>query len=65
MTACPFHSNSKGSSELGEIECIECSDCGSYRISKTALSRLQGTTPPSNWARLMNRHRVISTRDTH
>ena len=64
MSQCPFHAESVGNSERGEIESIQCPACGSYRISKTALEALRGAKPPSNWAKLVSQRAIISTRDT-
>ena len=64
MSKCPFHADSQGDSERGEIESINCPICGSYRISRTALQLLSGKKLPAEWAELVARKRLISTRDT-
>ena len=66
MSKCPFHSNSKGFSLRGEIESITCSDCGKYRISKTALDLLKkkASAAPAGWKEVITRRSLVSTRDT-
>jgi hypothetical protein len=44
MGRCPFHSNSVGTSQRGEIQKVSCPSCGDYRISESALERLEGAT---------------------
>jgi hypothetical protein len=66
MHRCPFHSDSSGVSERGEIQRISCPTCGDYRISETALERLEGaTSTPSDWSSLVGQRPLISTRDLH
>ncbi|MEM9621807.1 MAG: hypothetical protein AAF993_09170 [Pseudomonadota bacterium] len=64
MSKCPFHDDSAGHTQDGEIEAIHCAACGDYRISKTALDLLQGTKLPEGWAQLVTRRALVSTRDT-
>ncbi len=64
MSRCPFHAASTGTSQEGEIESIQCADCGEYRISKTALERITGSDVPAGWTELVGRREVVSTRDT-
>ena len=68
MSKCPFHENSAGKSDRGEIESISCPACGTYRISKTALDMLKGkklSQAPNGWLDIIARRSLISTRDTH
>jgi len=65
MKKCPFHEDSSGIEQNGELTAIQCPHCGDYRISSVALSQLQThETPPSGWPRAVARNRVISSRDT-
>jgi len=64
MSKCPFHDDSAGTSQSGEIESIHCSACGDYRISKTALAQLQSREAPNGWLQMITNKTVISTRDT-
>ena len=65
MTKCPFHEDSSGVEQKGELSAIECPHCGSYRISNVALSQLQQRSVPLNsWRQTVARKRVISSRDT-
>ncbi len=64
MSKCPFHENSAGVSQEGEIESIRCDACGEYRISRTALEMLQGKKLPDGWSKLLGRRALVSTRDT-
>ena len=64
MSKCPFHADSAGVSESGEIESIQCSACGNYRISKTALDLLKQHEVPADWQNLVSQKALISTRDT-
>lgn len=66
MSKCPFHENSAGKSLRGEIESISCPNCGSYRISKTALDGLtqKFTSVPEGWREMLSHRGLISTRDT-
>ena len=63
MSKCPFHANSAGKSLRGEIESIQCPDCGNYRISKTALELIKEATAPAGWKQMITRRSVVSTRD--
>jgi dTDP-glucose 4,6-dehydratase len=63
MHCCPFHDDSVGVACSGEIYEISCPSCGDYRISGTALTRLQGGSGcPEGWETLVHRP-LISTRD--
>jgi len=63
MHHCPFHADSAGVSQVGEIHEISCRSCGDYRISATALKRLQSVSVcPEDWQTLVHRP-LISTRD--
>ena len=65
MQKCPFHSDSSGAVEEGEIHAIECPHCGSYRISETALEQLESVaSAPKGWREVIARRPLISTRDT-
>ena len=64
MSKCPFHIDSTGASDSGEIESIRCSVCGDYRISKTALDLLQSHEVPNDWFKVIGNKALISTRDT-
>ncbi|MFT7653707.1 MAG: hypothetical protein ACI9UU_002819 [Candidatus Azotimanducaceae bacterium] len=64
MSKCPFHADSEGVSQEGEIESIQCSACGDYRISKTALMQLNSNEVPSGWLNMVASGSLISTRDT-
>ena len=64
MSKCPFHDDSAGTSQSGEIEAIQCSACGDYRISKTALAQLQSRDVPRDWLQMVANKALISTRDT-
>ena len=65
MKKCPFHEDSSGEEQRGELSVIHCPHCGDYRISNVALSQLREyATPPSGWPRAVARNRVISTRET-
>ena len=64
MSKCPFHDNSAGKSQDGEIEAIRCDDCGEYRISKTALNLLKGRSLPQGWLQMLRRTALVSTRET-
>jgi hypothetical protein len=64
MGRCPFHSNSVGTPQRGEIQKISCPSCGDYRISETALERLEGATDvPTGWSSLVQQRPLISIRD--
>lgn len=66
MSKCPFHSDSVGHSQDGEIESIQCPACGEYRISTTALGELRRRVKeaPAGWLDMIARRALISTRDT-
>ena len=65
MEKCPFHADSTGSAQRGEINNIHCPICGEYRISSVALEQLAGTSePPSGWTDRIAKGGLISTRDT-
>ena len=66
MSKCPFHENSAGHSLRGEIESIQCPNCGDYRISKTALEQVQEKFAgiPAGWQEMLSRRALVSTRDT-
>ena len=65
MTKCPFHEDSSGVEQKGELSAIACPHCGDYRISNVALSQLQQQdAPPAGWLQAISRHRPISSRDT-
>ena len=64
MSKCPFHGDSAGISQDGEIESIQCSACGEYRISQTALEQLEGVEAPAGWFQMIANRALISTRDT-
>jgi len=65
MKKCPFHENSSGEVQQGDLAAIHCPECGEYRISNVALEALQTQSePPAGWARTVARKRVICTRDT-
>lgn len=65
MAKCPFHKDSFGVEQKGELSAINCPHCGSYRISNVALSQLQQrSVPPPSWPQTVARNRVISSRDT-
>ena len=69
MSQCPFHTDSVGVSQEGEIEAIKCSACGEYRISRTALTDLKAQAhkaaqAPRGWVDVIARKALISTRDT-
>jgi hypothetical protein len=66
MSKCPFHADSEVVSQEGEIESIQCSACGDYRISKTALALMQldSNQVPSGWLNMVASGSLISTRDT-
>ncbi len=65
MNKCPFHEDSSGVEQKGELAAIQCPHCGDYRISSVALAQLKRcVTPPSGWPSAVARKRVISTRDT-
>ncbi|MEQ8689685.1 MAG: hypothetical protein RIC89_02460 [Pseudomonadales bacterium] len=63
MSQCPFHSDSTGISQDGEIESIRCSHCGEYRISRTALKELKQRRTPQGWLDMLAHRALISTRD--
>ena len=64
MAKCPFHKDSSGVEQEGELNAINCPHCGSYRISNMALSQLQREDrPPVGWPRAVARNRLISSRD--
>ena len=64
MAKCPFHEDSVGVEEKGELNAITCPHCGDYRISNVALSELQRQeVPPAGWPRAVARKRLISSRD--
>ena len=65
MNKCPFHSDSEGAAEEGEIHAITCPHCGDYRISATALEQLETIAiAPKGWGDVVARRPLISTRDT-
>ncbi len=64
MSKCPFHEDSAGQNQEGEIVSIRCKHCGEYRISKTALDLLKGKSLPSGWLTMLTRRALVSTRDT-
>ena len=65
MHRCPFHADSQGTEQRGEINAIDCPICGRYRISSVALEQLADqAAPPAGWRRRIARGGLISTRDT-
>ena len=65
MQKCPFHEDSQGSEQDGELSSIQCPHCGDYRISNIALAQMsRHEAPPPGWPKVVARNRVISTRDT-
>ncbi len=65
MEKCPFHANSTGAPQRGEINDIQCPTCGDYRISSVALEQLAANSnPPSGWSDRVAKGGLISTRDT-
>ena len=65
MTRCPFHEDSSGVEQKGDLSAIACPHCGNYRISNVALSQLQSQqAPPVGWPKAVARNRLISSRDT-
>ncbi|MCR9261225.1 MAG: hypothetical protein NXH95_16000 [Pseudomonadaceae bacterium] len=65
MHKCPFHEQSSGAIEGGEINSIHCPDCGDYRISEVALQQISNLqNPPRGWFDVVARGQLISTRMT-
>ncbi|XOV81474.1 MAG: hypothetical protein ACFHXK_11370 [bacterium] len=65
MRKCPFHEQSSGAVEDGEINAIHCPDCGDYRISGVALQQMANLQqPPRGWREVVARGQLISTRMT-
>ena len=65
MGKCPFHSNSSGVEQRGEINDIHCPICGDYRISRVALKQLaRRAKPPQGWSERIAKGGLISSRDT-
>lgn len=65
MRKCPFHEQSTGAAEGGEINAIHCPHCGDYRISAVALEQIAGLhSAPQGWSEVVGRGQLISTRLT-
>ena len=65
MQKCPFHDGSTAVEQEGEISAIHCPHCGDYRISRVALQQMaKFSEPPRDWASVVAKRQLISTRDT-